>query len=122
MKQINRLAIVLGLLPAVLSAQYTQSFDGASMPSDWTVSNGGDPENTWDRWTYYDATYEVFPYSGSAFLGIEFSTTAHDDYAISPAITVTPGVSDKLSFWAINAASFYTEKFSVKISTTTPAV
>lgn len=121
MKQIYQLLIILGLLPASVFGQYTQSFDSATMPSDWTVINGGDPE-TWQPWDTYTASVTIDPHSGSHFLGLEYGSTSHDDYAISPAITVTAGVSDKLTFWGKNGGAGLAEEFDIKISTTTPTV
>lgn len=120
MKQIYQLAILLWLLPTALYAQYSQSFDSATMPSDWTVINGGDP-GTWKTWTGYDTTFNT-SHSGSHFLGLEYGSTAHSDYVISPAIVVTAGVSDKLTFWSRNRGAGLAEVFDVKISTTTPTI
>lgn len=118
MKQFYKLAIVFAILPITFSAQYSQSFDSATMPSDWTVINGGDP-GTWKTWTGYDSTFNS-SHSGTHFLGLEYGSTAHSDYAISPAITITAGVSDKLTFWARNRGAGLVEQFDVKVSTTTP--
>ncbi|MBL1220976.1 choice-of-anchor J domain-containing protein [Chryseobacterium sp. L7] len=118
MKQIYRLAIVLGLLPASVFGQYTQSFDSATMPADWTIINGGDPGG-WEAWAPGSSSL-VDSHSGSHFLGLQYGSTAHDDYAVSPAITVTAGVSDKLSFWSRNKGAGLAEEFDIKVSTTTP--
>ncbi|MBK1894796.1 T9SS-dependent choice-of-anchor J family protein [Chryseobacterium paridis] len=119
MKQIYQLVIVLGLLPISIFGQYTQSFDSATMPADWTIINGGDP-GTWETWDTYSASTDIDPHSGSHYLGLEYGSTAHDDYAVSPAIVVTAGVSDKLTFWSKNGGTGLAEEFDVKISTTTP--
>lgn len=118
MNNIYKLTIILGMLPVAFFAQYSQSFDSATMPSDWTVINGGDT-GTWKTWTSYDSTFNA-SHSGSHFLGLEYGSTAHSDYAISPAIPVTAGVSDKLTFWARNRGAGLVEQFDVKISTTVP--
>ncbi len=104
---------------SVDAQQYSQSFDAATMPSDWTVINGGDA-NTWKTWASYSTLSTINPHSGARYLGLEYGSSAHDDYAISPAIQVVAGVSDKLSFWSVNGGSGLAEKISVKISTTTP--
>ena len=119
MKQIYQLVMALGFLPICLFGQYTQSFDSATMPADWTIINGGDP-GTWETWNTYLASVDIDPHSGSHFLGLEYGSTAHDDYAVSPAIVVTAGVSDKLSFWSKNGGNGLAEEFDIKISTTTP--
>lgn len=116
MKQIYRFVVTLGLLPASIFGQYTQSFDSATMPADWTILNGGDP-GTWQTWAAYST---ITPHSGSHYLGLEYGSTPHNDYAVSPAITVTAGVSDKLTFWGRNRGAGLAEVFDIKISTTTP--
>ncbi|KPH11832.1 choice-of-anchor J domain-containing protein [Chryseobacterium sp. ERMR1:04] len=118
MKHVYRLALMLGLWPLSISAQYSQSFDSATLPSDWTIINGGDT-GTWKTWTSYDSTFSA-SHSGSHFLGLEYGSDAHSDYAISPAIVVTAGVSDKLTFWGRNRGAGLAEIVDLKISTTTP--
>lgn len=118
MKQIYKLALILGILPSAVSAQYSQSFDSSTVPSDWTIINGGDTE-AWQTWTSYDSTFNA-SHSGTHFLGLKYGSTTHSDYAISPAIVVTAGVSDKLTFWARNRGAGLIEQFDVKVSTTTP--
>ncbi|SMO55985.1 Por secretion system C-terminal sorting domain-containing protein [Chryseobacterium rhizoplanae] len=120
MKQIYQFVTLLCFVPIGLLAQYSQSFDSATMPADWTVINGGDP-GTWETWTSYDSSFNA-PHSGTHFLGLEYGSTAHDDYVVSPAIVVTAGVSDKLTFWARNRGAGLAETVDVKISTTTPTV
>lgn len=119
MKQIYQLLIILMFLPVFTFGQYTQSFDSATMPADWTIINGGDP-GTWETWDTYSASTDIDPHSGSHYLGLEYGSTAHDDYAVSPAIVVTAGVSDKLTFWSKNGGTGLAEEFDIKISTTTP--
>ena len=119
MKQIYQLLAGLCFFPLSISAQYIQSFDSATVPADWTIINGGD-SGTWQTWTTYDASSTINPHSGSHYLALEYGSTAHDDYAVSPAIVVTAGVSDKLTFWSKNGGSGLAEKIDVKISTTTP--
>ncbi|MCQ9634402.1 choice-of-anchor J domain-containing protein [Chryseobacterium sp. WG23] len=118
MKQIYQLLAMCCLIPLGMSAQYSQSFDSATMPADWTIINGGDSE-TWI--TANASSPSAFaPYSGTHFLGLKYGSTAHDDYAISPAILVVTGVSDKLSFWAKNKGASLAETIDIKISTTDP--
>lgn len=120
MKQIYQFLFIMGFMPVCLTAQqYSQSFDSETMPSDWTVINGGDSGEQWKPWAPGSLSL-ANSHSGSHFLGLQYGSSAHDDYAISPAITVTAGVSDKLSFWSRNKGSGLAEQFDVKISTTTP--
>lgn len=123
MKKIYQLWVGLCLLPLSLSAQYAQGFDSATLPSDWTIINGGDPD-TWKTWSSYDNIFNG-PRSGSHFLGLYFDPdfdVPHDDYAISPAISITAGTSNKLTFWAKNRGFSDLDSFDVKISTTTPTI
>ncbi|MDW9381293.1 T9SS type A sorting domain-containing protein [Chryseobacterium sp. JV558] len=120
MKQIYQFVTLLCFVPIGLLAQYSQSFDSATMPADWTIINGGDP-GTWETWDSYDSSFNA-PHSGTHFLGLEYGSTAHDDYVISPAIVVTAGVSDKLTFWARNRGAGLAETVDIKVSTTTPTV
>lgn len=99
-------------------AQMTESFDSATLPSGWTVINQGDTE----EWMPYTSYSSITPHTGSHFLGLKYGNIAHDDYVISPAITVTSGVSDKLTFWGRNLGAGLVEKIDIKVSTTTPTV
>lgn len=115
-----RKKLLLGLLviPFIANAQFTQNFDAATtIPAGWTVLNGGD-SNTWDIVNYTGAN--ITAYSGTNTMSIGYSSTAHSDYLVTPAITVTAGVSDALSFYARSRDPQYPETISVKISTTTP--
>ena len=72
------------------------------------VDNGGDT-NTWILYNNSTAG------GGALSYGIAYSSTAHDDYLISPAFTVTSGVSDRMSFDARNYSSFYLETMDIQI-------
>jgi hypothetical protein len=67
----------------------------------WLVANGGDA-NTW-----------VVNTNGE--WQIQYSSTAHDDYLISPAFTVISGTSDRFSFEARNQSTFYLETMDVQV-------
>ncbi|MGV7105276.1 choice-of-anchor J domain-containing protein [Flavobacterium sp. U410] len=97
-------------------AQFTENFDaGTTIPTGWTVINGGDA----NTWTIIDFTgANISAYSGANAVGIGYGSTAHDDYLVTPAITVTAGVSDHLSFWGRSRDPQYPEVISVKLSTT----
>lgn len=109
------LLLALFALPFLGNAQFFENFDaGTTAPAGWTVINGGDT-----------ATFifgEGAP--GSAFsqpnaAQINYSTAAHDDYLVTPAITVTAGVNDKLTYFVKNQDPAYVESYEVKLSTTT---
>ncbi len=93
--------------------QFTEGFE-TGIPATWTVLNGGDA-NTWVQFTN-----AIFVLEGTASATITYSATAHDDYLITPAITVVAGVNDRFSFWARSFDVDYPEQFDVVISTTTP--
>lgn len=99
----------------IANAQFVQTFDSATtIPSGWNVINGGDT-NTWIIGT---------PYNGPAFSGSNVAkivyneTVAHNDYLVTPQITVTAGVNDRISFRVRNLNELYVEHFDVKLSTT----
>jgi hypothetical protein len=94
--------------------QFTEGFE-TGIPATWTVLNGGDV-NTWVQFT--NATFVL---EGTASATITYTTAAaHDDYLITPAITVVAGVNDRFTFWARSFDVDYPEEFDLMISTTTP--
>ncbi|AXG74722.1 T9SS C-terminal target domain-containing protein [Flavobacterium arcticum] len=99
------------------NAQFTESFEGSTeLPTGWTVINGGDAAQTW---VIADLTgADIIAQDGTNIATIQYGTTAHDDLLITPAVDVTDGVSDVLSFWARSRDAAYPEVISVKISTT----
>ena len=74
----------------------------------WLVSNGGDA-NTWQL---FDDSVNG---GGAGSFGITFGSTAHDDYLISPAYTVTDGATDRMSFDARNQSTSFLESIDVQI-------
>lgn len=111
----TKLLAMLFALPFLSNAQFSQNFDaGTTTPTGWTVINGG------------DANTFVFGVGapGSAFSApnaaqINYSASAHDDYLVTPAITVTAGVNDRLTYFVKNQDPLYVEDYEVKLSTTT---
>ncbi|HET8838548.1 MAG TPA: choice-of-anchor J domain-containing protein, partial [Flavobacteriaceae bacterium] len=114
MKKITLLCILATcfLVPR-MHAQFMEGFE-TGMPATWTVINGGDT-NTW---------LAVPPANGTAYEGTNVASiaydalVAHDDYLITPQITVTAGVSDQFSFFARNYSTGFPDTFSVMVSTT----
>ncbi len=94
-------------------SQFTEGFE-SGIPATWTVINGGDT-NTWVQFTN-----PTFVLEGTASATITYSATAHDDYLITPAITVVAGVNDRFTFWARSFDPAYPEDFDLVVSTTTP--
>ncbi|WP_199851660.1 choice-of-anchor J domain-containing protein, partial [Brumimicrobium mesophilum] len=101
------------------SAQFTEDFEGGTIiPAGWSAINNNADAKEWE--------FGVPP-SGSANSGansayIEYSSVAHDDYLITPAITVTAGTSDLLKLYGKNRSSSFLEEFNILISTTGTAV
>lgn len=99
------------------TAQFIQNFDAATTtPAGWGVINGGDTK-TWN----FGAPGNGTAYNGTNVAKIIYtSTAAHDDYLVTPLITVVAGVNDQLSFRVRNGLSSYVEHFDVKIATSAP--
>lgn len=102
------------------NAQFTQNFDGGTTtPSGWTVINGGDT-NTFTFGIPYGGTATTGAHSVPNVASIKYGSTAHNDYLVTPAITVQTGVNERLSFWVKSYSAAYTENYNVMLSTTTP--
>lgn len=112
----TKLLAVLLALPLAVNAQFTQNFDaGTTTPAGWTVINGGDAAG----FTFGPgAPRSVYSLPNAA--QINYSATAHDDYLVTPAITVTAGVNTRLTYFVKNQDPNYVENYEVKLSTTTP--
>ncbi len=96
------------------AAQFSESFEGNDIPSGWTVINAGS-DNTWE---IVAGTTPARAQHGSKMVYIASNIyTAHNDYLITPAITVTAGVNDYLSFYARNASFNSGDRINVKVST-----
>ena len=93
-------------LCGVINGAWSNDFEANS--DCWEVANGGDT-NTWILYNNSTAG------GGALSYGIEYSSTAHDDYLISPAFTVTGGVSDRMSFDARNYSTFFPETMDIQI-------
>lgn len=118
----KKITFVIAFLLTIVTqshAQFTESFEAAALPASWTVLNGGDA-NTWLA-IDLSASTTISGHTGTHVAGIVYTTpTAHDDYLITPAITVTSGVNDRFSFWARSRDPLYPEVIDLKLSTTTP--
>lgn len=102
---------------AVAFAQFSEDFEGETgLPAGWIAVNGGDA-NTWQLIDLSEAEV-LTAHSGVNTVGIGYGSTAHDDYLVTPAITVTAGVSDYLTFWGRSRDADYPEIIDVKVSTT----
>ncbi|SVB32018.1 uncharacterized protein METZ01_LOCUS184872, partial [marine metagenome] len=91
----------------------TESFEGTTFPPDyWTVINDGGA-NGWSRFT---TTTSGYANTGSYSARIVYNSTAHDDWIITPKMSIESG--DLMSFYARNGSPSWTERFNVKVSTT----
>ncbi len=112
MKKFTLLFSIL-ILSFNANAQFSENFDAAAaIPTGWTIINAG------------GANGFVFgPGSvGSAFSApnaaqINYDAVAHDDYLITPQITVTAGVSDQLTYYVKSQDPAYLETYEVVLST-----
>lgn len=112
----TKLLSLLFVLPFLANAQFSQNFDaGTTTPTGWTVLNGGDA-NTFIFIVGAPNSAHSMPNAAQ----INYSSTAHDDYLVTPAITVTAGVSDRLTYYVKNQDPLYVENYEVKLSSTTP--
>ncbi|OYU79906.1 MAG: hypothetical protein CFE23_11665 [Flavobacterium sp. BFFFF1] len=113
--------ITLSLFACVFSAagfaQFSEDFDaGTDLPVGWSVIQGGDANN----WEILDITNEfgLDAHSGSNAAAIQYdSDSPHDDYLVTPAITVAAGVNDYFSFWGRSLDPDYPEMIDVRLST-----
>lgn len=110
------LQLLLFALPFYTFAQFSENFDSsATMPEGWTVINGGDANGF-----IFSEGAPGTALSQPNAVQINYSSVAHDDYLITPPITVTSGVNDRLLYFAKSQDATYLENYEVKLSTTTP--
>lgn len=117
MKKILLSLLILATISFKAQA-FTEGFE--TFAPTWTFINNGstNPNEQWGFWSSY---FSILPHTGNTMAGIQYSSSvAHNDYMISPKFTVTLGVSDKLSFYAINLSDSFPESVDVLLSETTP--
>ena len=113
----KKLLLLLLFVSNLTFGQFSESFEGG-IPASWTVLAGGDTAETWGIRDLYTTTNTVTAQNGTKSVAIFSDEVAHDDYLVTPQITVVSGVSDKLTFWARSQSSQWPEVISVKASTT----
>lgn len=112
----KKLLPLLLVLPFLASAQFSENFDaGTVKPVGWTVLNGGDT-NGFIFGPGAPGSSLTQPNAAQ----INYSAAAHDDYLITPPITVTAGLNDRLYYFVKSQDPAYLEAYAVKISKTTP--
>ena len=78
-----------------INAQFTEGFEGPTFPpAGWTVINNGDFAG-WESCENSDIAHSGFKYAC-----IDYLLDIHDDWLITPAITVSDSISDRYRFWA----------------------
>ncbi|WP_418508397.1 choice-of-anchor J domain-containing protein [Corallibacter sp.] len=111
------LLITFFVLPLLSFSQFVESFEGSTeIPAGWTVIDQGDAGTTWEIVDL--SASELTAQTGVNIVSILYSATAHDDYLITPSVSVQAGVSDFLSFWARSRDPNYPETISLRVSTT----
>ena len=103
----TKLLFLLLTLSLLSYGQFSENFDASTtLPSGWSVINGGDtngftigPASTGSALTSPNSVYIVY------------SATAHDDYLVTPAITVTAGLNDRLTYFVKNQDPAYVESY-----------
>ena len=86
-----------------------EGFEGGVIPDNWTVINA-DGSNSWVAST-------INPRTGNYCAYIE-SDYGNDDWLITPALQVTTGTTDNISFWMMNGESPDDNEYQILISTT----
>ena len=115
MKKFTLLALLILGNVTLSFGQFAEGFEGG-IPSNWTVINNGDP-NTWAGIDLTGST-GVTAHGGNKIVGIGYQANAHDDYLITPAITVTAGVNDQIYFFGRSRDPLFPEVIDVLLSTT----
>ena len=88
-----------------------ETFEGEEFPpAGWKIINDGSPTRTWERYT--DS-----PIRGNSSAIILYSSSAHDDWLITPPLKPEAGYNT-ITFKAKQRNSDFIEKFNVKLSTT----
>ena len=97
------------------NAQFSQNFDaGTTAPAGWSVLNGGGASTF-----IYSPGAPGSAISDPNAAQINFDAVAHDDYLVTPAISVAAGVNDRLTYFVKNQDPLFVENYDVKVSTTT---
>ena len=115
MKKITLLFLFMIGSVTVAFGQFSENFDAATTaPAGWSVINGGGANGF-----IFAAGAPGSAFSAPNAAQINYNATAHDDYLVTPQITVTAGVNDRLTYYVKNQDPAYVEDYEVKLSTTT---
>ncbi|SVE52057.1 uncharacterized protein METZ01_LOCUS504911, partial [marine metagenome] len=89
---------------------HIEGFESSVPPNGWTLINDGGANG----WLKYSSS--SLAHSGDYSARIQYNSTAHDDWLITPQMTIDSG--DVVSFWSKSGSSFYLEQMNVMVSTT----
>ncbi len=100
--------------PTVLSFPWTENFDSVTapaIPGGWTIIDANDDAKAW-------VTYAGDAHTSPNSMRVMYhGTNATDDYAVSPPLSLTGGVSYQLDFYYRAYSASYTEKLKVMLGT-----
>lgn len=90
---------IFALVPLVNYGQFTESFENTMPPPNWNIVIDN---ASYSGWHTLDFSLEPLQQTvdGNKAAVSPFSYDPHNDFLITPAITVTSGVSDYISFYA----------------------
>ncbi|WP_225037187.1 T9SS-dependent choice-of-anchor J family protein [Winogradskyella sp. SM1960] len=96
------------------NAQFAESFE-TEIPATWTVLDLASP-TSWE----WEGSPENGAQDGSSVVKIATgSPDANEDYLITPQISVTSDLNDRLSFYVKSRSSLFLDPYEVVLSTTT---
>ncbi|WP_418636606.1 choice-of-anchor J domain-containing protein [Winogradskyella sp.] len=114
MKKITFLFIVMIAFCWRSNAQFTESFE-TEIPATWTIL---DLSST-NSWVWDDTPEGDGAQDGSAIARIESGyDNPNDDYLVTPQITVTSGLNDRITFYVKSRSGTFLEPYEVLLSTT----
>lgn len=114
MRKITLLFMVMIAFCWQSNAQFTESFE-TEIPTTWTVLDLASTTS----WVW-DDTPEDGEQDGSAVAKMSSGyPDANDDYLITPQISVTSGVNDRLTFYVKSRSGSFLEPYEVLLSTAT---
>tara|TARA_R110002072_G_scaffold118631_2_gene250950 strand:- start:57156 stop:61703 length:4548 start_codon:yes stop_codon:yes gene_type:complete len=109
------LVLLMTVISWQLKAQFTENFDtSTTLPTGWSIIDGGSSDQTWKIISNPSGGAQ----SGTNVADIRYGSDAHDDFLITPAITVAGGVNDQISFYVKSRSSSFLENYDVLLSTT----
>ncbi|NRR92275.1 fibronectin type III domain-containing protein [Winogradskyella undariae] len=115
MKKITFLFILMIAFCWQSNAQFTESFE-TEIPATWTIL---DLSST-NGWVWDDTPEDEGAQDGVAIARIESGyDAANDDYLVTPQISVTSGLNDRLTFYTKSRSGLFSEPYEVLLSTAT---